>query len=275
MTITYALMEKLEEICKSHPHRARLLTKADVKEIFLAPDGKTVGGVKFLKDGQMHTEYGTVVIATGGYGADFTDGSLLQQHRPDLLHLPTTNGDHCTGDGIKMAQKIGAQLKDMTAVQVHPTGLVHPDEPNAKVLFLAAEALRGVGGVLLDREGHRFCNELGRRDYVTGEMWKRNKGPYRLILNGAASREIEWHCKHYVGRGLMKKFNSGTEVRFRAVSQSRVDYFSLLLLLLHSWRRRWALMSRCLTKPLSSTMRLQGSRMILLARSISTTYPWK
>jgi hypothetical protein len=30
-----------------------------------------------------------------------------------------------------------------------------------------------------------------------------------LILNGAASRQIEWHCKHYVGRGLMKRFDSG------------------------------------------------------------------
>ena len=33
--------------------------------------------------------------------------------------------------------------------------------------------------------------------------------PIRLILNGQASKEIEWHCKHYVGRGLMKRFGSG------------------------------------------------------------------
>jgi succinate dehydrogenase/fumarate reductase flavoprotein subunit len=93
----------------------------------------------------------------------------------------------------------------MTSVQVHPTGLVHPGEPDAKVKFLAAEALRGVGGILLDANGERFCDELGRRDYVSGEMNK-GKGPFRLILNGKASKEIEWHCKHYVGRGIMKKF---------------------------------------------------------------------
>ena len=75
---------------------------------------------------------------------------------------------------------------------------------------MAAEALRGVGGLLLNKEGDRFCNELGHRDYVTGEMWKNKKAPYRLIMNGAGSKEIEWHCKHYVGRGLMKKFASGT-----------------------------------------------------------------
>ena len=33
--------------------------------------------------------------------------------------------------------------------------------------------------------------------------------PIRLVLNGPASKEIEWHCKHYVGRGLMKRFENG------------------------------------------------------------------
>ena len=77
---------------------------------------------------------------------------------------------------------------------MHPTGLVKPDDADAKIKFLAAEALRGVGGIILNAEGKRFCNELGRRDYVTGEMWK-SKPPFRLCLNKAASDEIIWHCK--------------------------------------------------------------------------------
>lgn len=76
---------------------------------------------------------------------------------------------------------------------------------------MAAEALRGCGAIILDANGNRFCDELGRRDYVSGEMAK-NKGPFRLVLNGDASREIEWHCKHYVGRNLMVKYNSGHEL---------------------------------------------------------------
>merc|ERR1712224_1025440 len=105
-------------------------------------------------------------------------------YRPDLLHLPTTNGEHCTGDAIKMGESVGATSVDLEWVQVHPTGLVKPDDPDAKIKFLAAEALRGVGGLVLDSQGKRFANELGRRDYVTGEMWK-NKPPFRL--NKAAS----------------------------------------------------------------------------------------
>jgi hypothetical protein len=36
--------------------------------------------------------------------------------------------------------------------------------------------------------------------------------PVRLVLNSTSSKEIEWHCKHYVGRGLMKRFNNGNEL---------------------------------------------------------------
>lgn len=63
---------------------------------------------------------------------------------------------------------------------------------------------------MINAEGHRFVDELGRRDYVSGEMFA-NKAPFRLILNAKASTEIEWHCKHYVGRGIMKRYNNSYE----------------------------------------------------------------
>eukprot|EP00357_Protocruzia_adherens_P032291 CAMPEP_0115005468 /NCGR_PEP_ID=MMETSP0216-20121206/19885_1 /TAXON_ID=223996 /ORGANISM="Protocruzia adherens, Strain Boccale" /LENGTH=572 /DNA_ID=CAMNT_0002371791 /DNA_START=126 /DNA_END=1844 /DNA_ORIENTATION=- len=210
MTITYALLDRLEEIAQETPEVARIILKADVKKLLKNGNGDVVG-VEYEKDGKTFTEYGPVIVATGGYGADYTQSSLLLKNRPDLKDLPTTNGEHCTGDGIKMAQAIGAGAVDLKYVQVHPTGLVHPKEPDSKVKFLAAEALRGCGGLLLDANGNRFCDELGRRDYVSGQMWK-NKGPFRLILNSAASNEIAWHCKHYQGRGLMKKFNTGADL---------------------------------------------------------------
>lgn len=36
--------------------------------------------------------------------------------------------------------------------------------------------------------------------------------PIRLILNSKSAGEIQWHCKHYVGRGLMKAHQSGEEL---------------------------------------------------------------
>ncbi|PKY39618.1 fumarate reductase [Rhizophagus irregularis] len=209
MTITYALMERLEDIAENQPNRARIIKKARVTN--LIKEGEEVIGVEYEKDGQTLKEYGPVVLATGGYAADFTENSLLKKYRPDIYDLPTTNGDHCTGDGHKMVLAIGGKAIDLEKVQVHPTGLVDPKDPDSKIKFLAAEALRGVGGLLLNAEGKRFCDELGHRDYVTGEIWK-TKGPVRLVLNSKASKEIEWHCKHYAGRGLMKKINSGEEL---------------------------------------------------------------
>ena len=114
---------------------------------------------------------------------------MIQRLR--LTPQPTTNGDHCTGDGHKMAMSIGAKGIDMEKVQVHPTGLVDPKEPDAKVKFLAAEALRGVGGLLLDNTGNRFVDELQHRDYVTGKMWENNKVSTRVspsLVVGASRR---------------------------------------------------------------------------------------
>merc|ERR1712166_1230577 len=204
MTITYALIQMCENCQKSG--RSRIINKAKVVDVLL--NDKCIVGALYEKGGKNCKEFGPVIFCSGGFGADFGADSLLAVYRPDLLHLPTTNGEHCTGDGIKIGEKWGASCVDLEWVQVHPTGLVKPDEADAKVKFLAAEALRGVGGIILDKEGSRFANELGRRDYVTGEMWK-NKPPFRLCLNKLASDEILWHCKHYTGRGVMKNYESG------------------------------------------------------------------
>merc|ERR1712156_681264 len=97
-----------------------------------------------------------------------------------------------------------------------------PDDPDAKIKFLAAEALRGVGGLVLNADGDRFANELGRRDYVTGEMWK-NKPPFRLALNKTASDEISWHCKHYTGRGVMKFYTGEALAKDMGISLSTLE----------------------------------------------------
>lgn len=211
MTITYALMEKLEDVAEKEPEKARIMLKAKMTKILKDKSGNSCG-IEIQQGGKTFCEYGPVVIATGGYGADQEKDSLLVANRPDLTGMPTTCGDHCTGDGIKYAVRdLGAGTVDLNWVQVHPTGLVDPRKPDEKVLFLAAEALRGCGGVLLDADGNRFANELGRRDYVSGMMFK-NKGPFRLCLNSKASAEIAWHCKHYKGRGLMKFYNNMNEL---------------------------------------------------------------
>ncbi|KAM0485193.1 hypothetical protein ACHAPX_001176 [Trichoderma viride] len=206
MAITYALMQRIEELAEAEPHRVEIIKKARVTS--LNKDGNNVTGVTYELNGETASLDGPVILATGGYAADFGEGSLLKKHRPEIFGLATTNGTHATGDGQKMIMAIGGNGIDMDKVQVHPTGLVDPKDPGNKWKFLAAEALRGEGGLLLNADGDRFCDELGHRDYVSGMMWKekdKNKFPIRLILNSKASNVLDFHTRHYSGRGLMKK----------------------------------------------------------------------
>ena len=229
MAITYALMQRLEELVESDPERIQIIKKARVTKI--NKEGNKISGVTYEFGGEESSIDGVVVLATGGYAADFSDSSLLKKHRPDTFDLASTNGTHATGDGLKMLMEIGGNGIDLDKVQVHPTGLVDPKDPGSKWKFLAAEgmclrmyhteplinicvALRGEGGLLLNGDGQRFSDELGHRDYVSGEMWKQKeakKWPIRLVLNSKASNVLDFHTRHYSGRGLMKKM-SGKEL---------------------------------------------------------------
>merc|ERR1740130_2586713 len=133
MTITYALIQMVEKISET-TDKARIITKARATELLLNKTKDCVGLV-YEKGGLKFQEHGPVILCTGGFGADFSSNSLLAQYRPDLMHLPTTNGEHCTGDGIKMGEAIGAKTIDLEWVQVHPTGLVKPDDADAKIKF--------------------------------------------------------------------------------------------------------------------------------------------
>ncbi|KAK0195922.1 Flavocytochrome c [Armillaria mellea] len=204
--ITSALIKKLEQ----EPN-ATIIKSAKVLRL-LEESGK-VYGVEYESEGVKVEAEGPVIIATGGYAADFSSLGYLTQYRSDLLTLPTTNGDHATGDGHRMATSLSlpAVLCDMDQIQVHPTGFIDPANPDAKTKFLAAEALRGVGGILVDSTGARFVNEIGRRDAVTTKMQdiiEAGNGPVRLILNSEAATELKAHCDFYVAKGLMKKFGN-------------------------------------------------------------------
>lgn len=88
MTITYALMEKLEAIASKEPQRAKVLVKARVTELVTDAQNAVVG-CKYEFNGKIHTAMGPVIIATGGYGADYGADSLLKKYRPDIYGTRT------------------------------------------------------------------------------------------------------------------------------------------------------------------------------------------
>lgn len=224
MAITYKLLETFENLAVEQPDRVVILKDTQVIDLISDEGDKAIiRGVKYknLKTKEKGEVFGPVIMATGGYAADFTKNSLLRKYRPDIMDLPSTNGTHATGDGQKIVMKNSGVAIDMDKVQVHPTGLIEYDDTDAvygtkqpRFLFLGAEALRGEGGIILNNKGERFCDELGTRDYVSGEIQKQaelGNGPFRLLLNSQSDERLSFHIKHYAQRKLMRNM-TGAEL---------------------------------------------------------------
>lgn len=100
-----------------------------------------------------------VILATGGGGQVFAQ---------------TTNPPVSTGDGVALAWRSGAILRDLEFVQFHPTALNIADAPH----FLISEAVRGEGAYLIDNHGRRFAfdyhpqGELAPRDVVSRAIYQ-------------------------------------------------------------------------------------------------------
>ncbi len=192
------------------------ITRCDVKELIYDETQNRVSGVVVSHEGKnIRLRAGAVVLATGGFGHDYNNDSLLREYVPHLEHLPTTTGKQAVGDGVKMARRIGVDLIHMNQVQVHPTGFVDPNNPNARSKFLAPELLRGAGGIMINETGDRFCNELGYRDYVSSQIIKccRPRGEYPqsisvILLNQRCVDLFGPTLKFYIDKGLMRRFDS-------------------------------------------------------------------
>ncbi|MCG0746595.1 succinate dehydrogenase [Lactiplantibacillus plantarum] len=154
----------------------------DVKVDELVVKAGKISGVKATTpDGAVTITAGAVLLATGGFGANKT---LLGQYRDDLKNYQTTNQPGATGDGILLAQAIGAKLVDMDQVQVHPT--VQQDTDHA---YLIGEAVRGEGAILVDNQGARFVNELDTRKNVTAAIDQLGgTGAYLIFDRGIRDR---------------------------------------------------------------------------------------
>ena len=118
-------------------------------------DKKKCRGISILRDNQISwIQSSAVILATGGGGQVFSQ---------------TTNPAVSTGDGVAIAWRSGAIIRDPEFVQFHPTALTVKNAPR----FLISEAVRGEGAHLVDKTGKRFAfdyhpdGELAPRDVVS------------------------------------------------------------------------------------------------------------
>ena len=167
----------------------KLLTDTPATEI-LVDNGAAVGVKAESADASYTINAKAVIIASGGFGAN---NDMIKAVRPDLDGFITTNAPGIQGQGIQMAQAIGADTVDMEQVQLHPT--VHVEGTSANLI---TEGLRGDGAILVNQEGERFFDEVSTRDKVSAAEFEQTGGYAWLIVDSRmsdASNVIQGYIK--------------------------------------------------------------------------------
>lgn len=136
-----------------------VITDADVKEI-LSEDNKVVGVRAETKDENLTVNAKSVVLATGGFGAN--EEMTYENDKEIDEHVKSTNSPGATGDGIIMAEELGADTVDMDKIQLYPVC----DPETGRILYVGDTRLVG-GALLVNKEGNRFVEELGTRREIS------------------------------------------------------------------------------------------------------------
>ncbi|RLF47673.1 MAG: succinate dehydrogenase/fumarate reductase flavoprotein subunit [Thermoplasmata archaeon] len=136
-------------------------------ELLMDDDGKVAGALLYNMETDQYyvVKAKATILATGGFG------------RLHIQGFPTTNHYGATADGLVMAYRLGAKLRDMDSVQYHPTGVAYPEQI---VGLLVTEKVRGLGAQPVNVDGEQFVHPLEPRDVeaaaIIRECYGRNKG---------------------------------------------------------------------------------------------------
>ncbi|MBE6070224.1 L-aspartate oxidase [Paenibacillus timonensis] len=148
----YEIVRALSEQAGAHPN-IEVWDNHYVIDL-ITEENECLGALVQRPDGQrVFLRGNATILCSGGAGQ---------------LYRYTTNPEVATGDGVAIAYRAGAILRDMEFIQFHPTSLCYPGAPR----FLISEAVRGEGAVLRNIKGERFMSkyhellELAPRDIV-------------------------------------------------------------------------------------------------------------
>jgi succinate dehydrogenase / fumarate reductase flavoprotein subunit len=159
----------------------------------LTDGGRVSGAVSYDRERGRFTIFRAkaVVIATGGLGRAFRI---------------TSNSWEYTGDGYALAYNAGAALLDMEFVQFHPTGMVWP--PSVRGL-LVTEAVRGEGGVLRNKDGHRFMLDDIPENYRSSTADNEEEGWRYVMGDKSARRPPDLLTRDHVARCINREVKAG------------------------------------------------------------------
>ena len=183
----------LAETCKNGG--ATILTETKAVELIQDESGRVVG----VKAEGKANDYvinakGGVVLSTGGFGFNVEMRQKYNTQWPDLgEHVKCSNVPSATGDGILMAQGVGANLVDMEYIQFYPVGDVNTGK-------LGSTLPGGTDSrIAINKEGKRFMAEDGRRDEQSKAIFAQTDGVCYIVVDADTidtKEELEEVQKH-------------------------------------------------------------------------------
>ena len=179
----------LQENCEKAG--VQILLNTTATEILTDANGAAAGIKATGASGETVTVNAkAVVLASGGFGANL---DMVVKYKPELKGFMTTNAAGIQGQGIEMAEAIGAATVDMDQIQIHPT-------VEANTAALITEGLRGDGAVLINAEGKRFIDEVGTRDVVSAAEIAQT-GSYSWLVVDQAMVDASSVIQGYIKKG--------------------------------------------------------------------------
>ena len=165
--------------------------KLNTKAYELIQEDKKVVGVKASsEEEELIYKAKNVIIASGGFGSNV---EMRVKYNPEIDDkILSTNGPGITGDGIVMAEAVGADLEGMEHIQTYPIC----DPLTGTLLYFDDARLYG-HTIIVNKEGKRFVEELGRRDEMSmGIKAQTGSVCYELIdQNGYEDSKLEENHK--------------------------------------------------------------------------------
>lgn len=189
-----AVVSVLSEKLTSTPG-IELMTETEATDFIL--DGEKVVGVKaVLKDGTPVTLKAgkNVILASGGFASNIDMIKKYNNYWPAIADVPSDAAATCNGDGILMAERIGANLVGMGYVQMLPT-TAYPD---------GVAGLQGNSKLFINKEGVRFVNESAERDVLSAAGLSQTDGMFYCIADANYLDNRTWdQVKGWEAKGYL------------------------------------------------------------------------
>ncbi len=186
------LMRVLRESTTCIP-RIEIMPQSPVVELLTNERGHCAGAVGYdITYRRLFLVHASAtVIATGGIG------------RLHLDRFPTSNHFGATGDGIVLAYRLGARLRQLDSYQYHPTGLSHPQHLAGS---LVSEVARSAGAHLINGVGERFVDELQARDVVAAAVIRECRRGRGIVRDGCVGVFLDTPGLERSQAGVLQRF---------------------------------------------------------------------